>query len=181
MVTAIFTLLVLYQLKHFLADYPLQTKYMLGKFKPGRDFVGPLLAHVAVHFAGTLAIGYYFLPVRLWNWVWLIAAFDFTVHFAMDRIKAGPKYMGRWKAITAQQYLDHATTLKASVGTRYFDSKGGEWTFYEKEDLEQAQTAARKSLRGNTLFWWALGFDQMVHHLTHYVCIYAFLRVAGWF
>ena len=31
----IFILLILFQIKHFLCDFPLQGKYMLGKFKGG--------------------------------------------------------------------------------------------------------------------------------------------------
>lgn len=33
------------------------------------------------------------------------------------------------------------------------------------------ETRAWKRIKSNTYFWWALGLDQMVHHLTHYVFI----------
>jgi hypothetical protein len=180
MIQAIFVLLVAYQAKHFLADYIFQqNNYMLGKFKPGWAWVGPLLAHVAVHFAGTLVIGYAFLPRAVWGWAWLVAGFDAVVHFCMDRIKASPAWMGRWKSITGPAYLDHRATLKAKPGDIYFEPMFGQWMQYDAEQLEMDQHEARKALLGNSLFWCALGFDQMVHHLTHYVCIYFFLRLAG--
>ena len=36
------------------------------------------------------------------------------------------------------------------------------------------QTLAK--IKSNTYFWWALGWDQMMHHLTHYLLIYLMLR-----
>jgi hypothetical protein len=123
---AVFLLLVLFQIKHFLCDYPLQGKFMLGKFKAGWDFLPPLLAHTCVHMLGTLVIcaslGVAFdLGVKL-------IFMDGIIHFFMDRIKAGPKYLGRFKDM------------------------------YDKK------------------FWWSLGLDQAVHHLTHYLIIYLILR-----
>ena len=92
MIELIFTLLLLFQLKHFLCDYPLQGKYMLGKFKAGWAWVVPLLAHVGVHAVGTLAICLAFKPE-----LWYLCFLDAILHFGMDRIKAGPKYLGRFK------------------------------------------------------------------------------------
>lgn len=31
---------------------------------------------------------------------------------------------------------------------------------------------AATKLQSNKFFWWSLGLDQMVHHLTHYIIIY---------
>jgi hypothetical protein len=142
-----FALLVAYQLKHFLADYPGQTnRYMLGKFRADWGFVFPLLAHVGVHALGTLVIALAFgcpLPLAL-----KLAVFDASVHFAMDRIKASPRWMGRWKPLTGPGYL------------------------------EAEKTGDRKAIRGNSLFWNCLGLDQLVHHLTHYVCAW-FILGAG--
>ena len=114
----LFLLLVLYQLKHFTCDYPLQNEYMLGKFK-ANGWILPLSAHAGVHALGTLVITISLVSPLL---AVLFALFDFTIHFIMDRIKASPKLLGKFKAD-------------------------------EKE------------------FWWALGFDQMVHHITHYMII----------
>jgi hypothetical protein len=88
----VFTLLLIFQAKHFIADYPLQGKYMLGKFKADWSFFLPLLAHAGVHAAFTLAIALYFKPG-----LWWLSLVDLVVHFCVDRIKAGPKYLGRFK------------------------------------------------------------------------------------
>jgi hypothetical protein len=131
-------LVIIYQLKHFLADYPLQRRYMLGKFRPDWGFVMPLLAHVGVHGVMTFIItvgfvGWQAIPLTL---------FDMTIHFFMDRIKASAKYLGRYKPLTA----------------------------------ETAPKATPEQWQSNDHFWWSLGLDQMVHHLTHYAIIWWCLR-----
>lgn len=54
-VAAALLLVVAFKIKHFVADYPLQTPYMLGKFK-ARGWVRPLAAHAGVHAGLTAAI-----------------------------------------------------------------------------------------------------------------------------
>lgn len=98
MTTTALLLLFLFQLKHFFADFPLQTRWMLGKFKPGWDFFLPLLAHCGVHFSFTFVLTVYFGFVQ----AVCLAVFNATVHFFMDRIKASPKYLGRFKSLTAE-------------------------------------------------------------------------------
>lgn len=118
METTVIILLVLFQIKHFVADYPLQNAYMLGKFK----LVGwerPLAAHAAVHALFTFAIALFFNPILALP----LAIFDFAIHGFVDRLKAHPELGGRFKP-------------------------------------EQPQ------------FWWALGADQTMHHLTHYAIIF---------
>lgn len=120
---AVFILLVLFQLKHFIADFPLQDEYMLGKFKGGYDWILPLTAHSATHAYFTFIISILLVDLQL---AILLALLDFTIHGTMDRIKASPNLLGRYKP-------------------------------------------------ENKLFWWSLGFDQMIHHLTHYGIIYIIL------
>lgn len=80
--STIFLLLILFQIKHFVCDYPLQGRYMLGKFnKEGWEL--PLLAHAGVHFIGTFLIAWFF---GLWIAVG-VALFDFVVHFVVDKVK----------------------------------------------------------------------------------------------
>lgn len=119
-------LLVAFQVKHFLADYPLQGRWMLGKFKE-RGWVAPLFCHAGVHALMTALIANYVVvhivpgdQGLLAVWVGLL---DWFVHFVVDRVKASPRMLGRWKP-------------------------------------DQRQ------------FWWALGGDQMAHHLTHYAIIW---------
>jgi len=118
----LFVLLVVFQLKHFIADYPLQGKYMLGKFKPDWGFLGPLLAHSSVHALFTFLISA--ICTGDFTFSLGLGIFDLVVHAIMDRLKAGPKYLGRFKDMMAPY------------------------------------------------FWWSLGFDQMVHHITHYILIW---------
>ena len=119
----VFFLLVVFQLKHFVADFPLQNRYMLQKKKTDWSFIPPLASHCAIHALLTLVLVLWLEP-RLW-WLGLV---DFFVHFTMDRIKAGPRYLGRFSDVS-----------KSS-------------------------------------FWIALGFDQMVHHLTHIYIIWALVQ-----
>lgn len=178
-ISVVFFLLVLYQVKHFLADYPMQNSFMLGKFKPGWEFVGPLSAHAAAH--GVLT---WMIAIGMTHNVALAGAlmcFDATVHFFMDRLKAGPKYMGRWKAVSGAEYVKFTQQLERLqegpnqdlLAVRSIAAIRGE----EVEVVRSRIVAvATKRLRDNVLFWWALGVDQMVHHLTHYVCVYFILR-----
>jgi hypothetical protein len=154
----IFSFLVLFQIKHFFADFPLQNDYMLGKFK-SKGWVAPLAAHCTVHavltfYISVLALfavpGGFILAAKL-------AGFDFLVHFLMDRIKASPTLLGRFKALSAMDYMRTAANIKT------FDS-----------DYIVGRSA-REAMRSNTFFWWALGLDQMVHHLTHYFIIWCLL------
>lgn len=115
----IFQLLAAFQVKHFLADYPFQGAYMLKKTRADWGFFIPLSAHCFVHALGSALIIIFIQPQLLW-----LAACDFVIHFIMDRIKSGPKYLGRFN-----------DESKAS-------------------------------------FWNCFGFDQMVHHFTHYGIIF---------
>ncbi len=62
-------------------------------------FLLPLAIHCTVHCAATLAI------VLWWNpRFWWLAILDFVVHFTMDRIKAGPRYLGRFNNLTSKGF-----------------------------------------------------------------------------
>lgn len=90
----IFILLIVFQIKHLIADFPLQNEYMLGKFKRGKDFILPLAAHAGVHFVFTFFIVFFFkFDIML---ALTLALFDFFTHFIIDRIKASPDLLGRW-------------------------------------------------------------------------------------
>ncbi len=108
-----FLLLAIYQVKHFIADFPLQREYMLRKMRAGWDFVPPLSVHCGVHATLTLSIVLYFAPS-----LWWLAVVDFVLHFLMDRIKSGPKYLGRfndlgkpafWNCLGLDQMVHHLT------------------------------------------------------------------------
>ncbi len=111
----IFILLIVFQIKHFVADFPLQFPYMLRKFSPGWEFVKPLSLHCGVHALFTLVIVLFIAPT-----LWWLAAVDFVIHFAMDRVKSGPRYLGRfndsrktsyWVTFGFDQMVHHLTHI----------------------------------------------------------------------
>lgn len=164
-IIVIAVLAVVFQLKHFVADYPLQRPWMLLKFREDWSFFLPLLSHAFVHAVLTLLIGLVWcllikVPLGLAFWC---AGVDLVVHFTMDRLKAGPRWLGRFKPLFGQEYVDALPYADVSS----YDSPTKKATYFSPEGDE-----ARRKLRGNTLFWWSLGLDQMVHHLTHYYIIY---------
>ena len=74
-----------------------QGEYMLGKFKADWGFFWPLAAHSGVHTLFTLII------CLIWNQaLWWLALVDGALHFFVDRVKSGPKYLGRFKPLSAR-------------------------------------------------------------------------------
>lgn len=114
----IFLLLIAFQLKHFICDYPLQGTYMLGKLNKQGWFL-PLLAHSLVHSVGTFIVAFIFTKAIIISL--LLALADLVLHFIVDRLKVISSY-------------------KYTIQT--------------------------------TQFWWALGLDQMAHHLINYGFIF---------
>lgn len=173
----IWILLILFQIKHFIADYLLQGKYMLGKFKD-RGWILPLAAHCSVHFYCTYIIASYVI-VSTGNRSWftfglavLLGLIDFTIHFIMDRLKASSKYLGKHQALSKNEMLS-LLELEKTANKQIFDSylngkinvplfQGGCATLRDVDNKKKS----------NTLFWWSLGLDQMVHHLTDILIIY---------
>jgi hypothetical protein len=152
-------LLVVFQLKHFLADFPFQNGYMLRKFSSESSvWVPALAAHAGVHGFMTFGISLIFLAQTRSD-LFIIPAFmlgltDLIIHFWMDRFKASPNYLGRFKALSGAEY------------------KAGEYFVKHPLTSSEAWKEWQEQKRGNTYFWWSLGLDQMVHHLTHYYIIY---------
>lgn len=125
MIFEIFLLLLLFQVKHYVADFVIQINdpSSMRKFDH-TGWVGPLAKHAGHHAVLTgliVAIATQSLILTV-----ALAALDFVVHFTMDRIKASPNILGRYK------YPDPP-------------------------------------------YWYSLGADQSVHHLTHYAIIFAII------
>lgn len=167
----IWLLLVIFQLKHFIADYLLQTAYMLGKFKE-QGWVKPLAAHCGVHFVFTFLITFFAIYHRYSNHLdvlltfsFLVGVLDFSIHFVMDRVKASPKLLGRYQALSKAEMSHYLKTVKMYENTSNNTHPEIQIfiTNYKRDFLPK--------LRSNVLFWWSLGLDQMVHHLTDILII----------
>ena len=48
--------------------------------------------------------------------------------------------------------------------------------YFKALSAREYDGASFRQLRDNKYFWWILGFDQMVHHCTHYFCIWVLVR-----
>lgn len=152
----IWILLIIFQFKHFIADYPLQTPYMLGKFKD-KGWVLPLAAHCGIHFLFTFFISlicFFKTPLGL-SFAIELGLLDFSIHFVMDRIKASPKLLGRFQALSKKEMI---TEILPNLN-------------YAEEGSEPLYSAKFR-LKSNTYFWYSLGLDQMVHHLTDILIIF---------
>ncbi|CAL9968308.1 membrane protein [Vibrio phage D148] len=76
-------LILIFQVKHFVADFLLQGKYMLGKFKV-KGWELPLAAHSLVHMVMTFTIILHYLPIK---YALGLAIIDMGIHFLVDRAK----------------------------------------------------------------------------------------------
>lgn len=112
-------LIIFFQVKHFIADFVLQNVWMLQKSRPGWDFVPPLAIHCIVHAGITFVTALVVKPGE-WGIAAGLCILDFAIHFTMDRIKAGPRYLGRyndvrgkafWVSFGFDQMVHHLTHL----------------------------------------------------------------------
>lgn len=76
-------LMILFTVKHFVCDFLLQNRYMLGKFNR-KGWVLPLSAHCGVHAGTTFVI---MMACVTFPQALLLAVFDFITHFAIDKWK----------------------------------------------------------------------------------------------
>lgn len=109
----------LFVLKHYVADFLLQTGWMaLGKERD-KQWMLPLAVHAGIHGAATLLICLAIAPALAW-----LGAVDFVVHSVVDRGKA-------------------------------------------------LATRASGATPERATYWWLLGFDQTIHHLTDLGFVFA--------
>lgn len=164
----LFLLLLIFQLKHFICDFPLQNEYMLGKFKE-KGWVLPLLSHGLVHAVATFIISLIFTHDL--NKSIVLAVLDLIIHSTMDRIKASPKMLGKYKSMTKEQYvrsLEKIDNFKRQLSLVQTDSMNKLYL--------QAVSEHNELKRNNSRFWSFLGLDQLVHHVTHYFIIYLIIN-----
>lgn len=110
--TLLLFILLSLQIKHFLADYPLQNKYMLRKTaKKGWQL--PLLAHAGVHGGLTWLVLW---PLVGFSFSFVFGVIDFCIHFCVDLWKARytnhhPFQKAFWIAHGIDQLAHNATYI----------------------------------------------------------------------
>jgi hypothetical protein len=86
--------IIVFGIKHFIADFLLQTPYMLGKFYAPPHCYKPLSAHCSVHVVFALML--FSVPMSLhpsamsdyWGLVISLLAYEFVAHFLVDITKS---------------------------------------------------------------------------------------------
>ena len=88
-------LVFLFELKHFIFDGLLQTRYHFGKYNEKfKDYWKPLLNHSFINATGAGLVACIFgCSFVLWLSIILI---ETILHFGIDRIKTSKKLLGRW-------------------------------------------------------------------------------------
>ncbi len=121
MTTEILILLLLFQIKHLVADYYLQFPYMYENKGQPTKWIIPLFDHAAIHALGTsIIIFLYFMytaiPTKIGGEFALLITigaviFDGTSHFIIDRWKAtrktDPTQSKFWQYLGIDQMLHH--------------------------------------------------------------------------
>lgn len=92
-------LLLVITLKHYVADFPLQTSWIARGKERREGWFAPLAVHVLCHAVLMLAIALAVAP-RLW---WLALA-DLVVHATIDRTKSLTGLWGGWNVDQAQYW-----------------------------------------------------------------------------
>ena len=111
---AICVLLLAMALKHYGADFVVQTTWIARGKERDRGWAAPLAVHVACHAGITLAIALAIAP-RLW---WL-ALVDLVIHAVIDRGKTLIAQRGKWETRDVEfwwllgfdQFLHQATNV----------------------------------------------------------------------
>jgi hypothetical protein len=111
-------LLVTFVVKHFLADFLLQSEWALAGKEREHDWLAPLLVHASVHGASTFFIALAFAPA-----FWWLGVVDLLLHAGIDRGKVlavrvlGAKDGDRlwWNIFGADQAMHHLSHLVYSV------------------------------------------------------------------
>lgn len=109
MTTSALTLLIIFQIKHLIADYYLQYPYMYQNKGAKYNWFWPLTHHSIVHASMTIVIvGAYTGSVGITT---LAFIFDFVTHFITDRWKAtqgiGPDTKKFWTDLGIDQMVHH--------------------------------------------------------------------------
>jgi hypothetical protein len=108
-------LIALFLVKHFIADFVLQSDCMANAKGQRRDWADWLFAHCMIHSVLTLVVLVLFVPLVE---AVTLASFDHWTHFIIDRTKAvysrdlSPRKKAFWNALGFDQLL-HGLTYVA--------------------------------------------------------------------
>lgn len=105
----VLTVYLLFRVKHFMADYFLQTTWMVRGKEKDSGWVTALFTHAAVHAGGTTAIAAAFAPSMIF-----LGTIDLFLHAGIDRTKAAwrrlePSQPAFWWAHGIDQEAHHLT------------------------------------------------------------------------
>jgi hypothetical protein len=106
--------LLLFALKHFVADFVLQTHWIAHGKERSEGWLAPLAIHALGHASLTLCIALAIAP-----WLWWLALVDFIVHAAIDRGKTiiahragwGVEEAGFWWLLGSDQFMHQVTNV----------------------------------------------------------------------
>lgn len=181
----IFLLLSLFQIKHWLCDFPFQTPFMLQKFKD-KGWILPLSAHAGTHALGTFLV-LNLIPARIpFEWTLIFSLFDFVVHFIVDRIKASPKLLGRYQVLSKNDFINISKgfspfCVDSTIQVMEYDGSGYACDipvkYMQAKCFEISDADKKRVLDSNKYFWWSLGADQFLHHHTHYFIIFSVISI----
>lgn len=90
----------------------------------------------------------------------------------VDRLKASPSLGGKFKPLTASEYVAISNQREEAAALIVTYDKGSKNYVGLTDIIESAD----RRFKGNKFFWWLLGLDQMAHHLTHYFIIWQLVR-----
>lgn len=112
-------LLVLFQVKHYIADYPLQFPYMYENKGKDKGWFIALSNHALVHACFAMLISLLYLMITHFDFgvitnigiMFGIGLFDYTTHMFTDRWKAtkkeGPADGSFWRNLGKDQMIHH--------------------------------------------------------------------------
>lgn len=122
----VFVLLIVFQVKHFVIDYVVQFSRhdSMRKFN-ATGWVIPLFKHANDHGMASAfivstvlyAVGTAWLPLILLSLGAYL--FDLTIHFTMDRIKASPHILGKYRFPSREYFLSLAADQAVHHVTHY--------------------------------------------------------------
>lgn len=99
--TTMLCLLVAFQIKHFICDFPLQAHPYMYKNKGTYGHPGGI-AHALIHGFGTMFLGIIFgLPFTLWG---MLVILDFVVHYHIDWAKMKLNNHYGWTPLTSEKF-----------------------------------------------------------------------------